>query len=348
MTTVQSEVGSPLPLRAEGSCRNSAATEATTSEAGPVLGFLLCYSVSSSIEIPCNEFRTWAKRCGIPASLLPKPVRARNAFQRATNALMKESQQARQNRPASEARESILLRHVPASPRERHIVKEVQTGTGSTMVQVLGSVLLSNEDSEVVSKSKASSDLDRLAIDAMVSKIGEYMDHCVSHYGNRDVLGTVSRYLRSAMAIPVRESGCVFFAPASQRDKVTALARFLRYFRCETWVVPLSRSASGATFSLRPEDLASKLGEAVDEACREMLRLIEQKGQRETGLPRKTIADLEGKVARLKQMIDHYSAAVPVALGDVLTNVLDVERKIAEAGRAGGQSVAASVGESVG
>lgn len=190
------------------------------------LGDLFLYSIPLHLEIPTERFHEAARQCGIPGWWLPKPVAPLFAFKRAAHQLRAESAHQLLSLGSTKKvmQTAVYVREAPKQAYLRHVIKEIRRGADKPEYLTLGTVAYADglhftctaQDPALVQE-----------FDELKQRLEERYQACQSKYVNKDVQHLMLRAMRLLQALPVRNSGGVFFIPLLHRAPLHRLARFL-------------------------------------------------------------------------------------------------------------------------
>lgn len=186
-----------------------------------IMGYLTWYSIGED-EYYRDILRQKLLACGIEESYLPNPIRATDAFRRATK-VIETKRQADVNSP--ETYKNYIVRDVVSKgdKLQRNIVVETVNQSGERLdYEPEGAKLFFERKNEQFTF---------LAKDQMAEELADEAKRLYDIYlkvHNAAVIrASVVKYLNSMSPTPVRPSGGVYFVPVQYADKLRSLCCFV-------------------------------------------------------------------------------------------------------------------------
>lgn len=213
------------------------------------LGDIFWYSVPKDIATGTTEFEEMATRHGIVQDWWPSHVTPISAFKRAVKEVKDRQGVAKVLDADGNVLESVVIVDAPRQPRYKHIVLQVREGHEKPKHPVLGAVEFTDDD-RFASECKTALSTEIARFETMVETIDERRKYHEGHYLDTDIRGLISDARKDLAAVPVRESGGIYFVPICNRPELEALSGFLKEIGCKPSVLPVSE------MTYESEDLA--------------------------------------------------------------------------------------------
>lgn len=196
------------------------------------LGHLAWYSVGKQL-IKTNELKQRLLNSGLEAEWLPNPIRATDAFRRATKEVEQRKATSRPN-----VFENILVREVFSDKQavQRNLVVETvdQNGKRLSYNSKAGVITLDKRNNAVTFLS------DDTSINEVCVQIEQKFNIYKDHYSAQQLRVMVNKIMQSLAPTPVRKNGGIYFIPATKSIRLKQLIQFLSFLdNSEGYKVPV-------------------------------------------------------------------------------------------------------------
>jgi len=196
------------------------------------LGHLAWYSVGKQL-IKTNELKQRLLNSGLEAEWLPNPIRATDAFRRATKEVEQRKATSRPN-----VFENILVREVFSDKQavQRNLVVETvdQNGKRLSYNSKAGVITLDKKNNSVTFLS------DDTSINEVCVQIEQKFNIYKDHYSAQQLRVMVNKIMQSLAPTPVRKNGGIYFIPATKSIRLKQLIQFLSFLdNSEGYKVPV-------------------------------------------------------------------------------------------------------------
>src|SRR5699024_4012933 len=196
------------------------------------LGHLAWYSVGKQL-IKTNELKQRLLNSGLEAEWLPNPIRAPDAFRRATKEVEQRKANSRPN-----VFENILVREVFSDKQavQRNLVVETvdQNGKRLSYNSKAGVITLDKKNNSVTFLS------DDTSINEVCVQIEQKFNDYKDHYSAQQLRVMVNKIKQSLAPTPVRKNGGIYFIPATKSIRLKQLIQFLSFLdNSEGYKVPV-------------------------------------------------------------------------------------------------------------
>lgn len=204
-------------------------------ESKDVLGYLCWYSVGEDLY-EREQLKKKFRKAGLPESYLPNPIRATDAFKRATKSIERLNIQTDEG-----VSENYLVRNVLTNSKivQRNLVKEIRDPKGKRLIYdaAVAEFVLHREDETFVIQKRPNGN--GLA-EELVEEAEKLYQLYLSHHNASAVRRAILAILKSMSPTPVRPSGGVYFVPAKHYSKLSSMIQFLKSLdRGEGIMIPL-------------------------------------------------------------------------------------------------------------
>ncbi|WP_374724201.1 DUF6744 family protein [Calidifontibacillus erzurumensis] len=207
---------------------------ATTQKSGGTIGYLCWYSVSEDLY-EREHLRRLFIQYGLNEEFLPKPIRAADAFRRATKHV-----ETRNVDAGNGVLDNYLVRNVVSNKDiiQRNIVKESRDLNGRKLgYSPDEAILIFNRQDETFRVAKRT--IGSLSED-LADEAKRLYEIFLLHHNAQAVRSCVLTILKTLSPTPVRPSGGVYFVPIKYEDKLRSLCGFLSALdKGEGFMVPL-------------------------------------------------------------------------------------------------------------
>lgn len=205
---------------------------ATTSETSEVLGHLFWFSIGKQMN-KMDDLKQKLIDSGVGEAWLPNPIRAVDAFRKATTEI-----QTRKPTADPKIYKNVLIREVFSNKDmiQRNIVVETVNQNDRTLGY--------DTKTGVIRLDKKNSSLFFEASDPGVVELCEEAEKKFylyrDHYSSQHIRVMVTKILNSLAPTPMREQGVIYFVPISMKQRLTDLVTLIRTLEnSDAFMVPV-------------------------------------------------------------------------------------------------------------
>lgn len=207
-----------------------------------ILGYLFWYSLSDG-DYDRETLRKALLDNYLDERLLPKQIRKRDAFKRATKAV--ERKRVEQDEETKHQYRNYIVRNVKTSGDllQRNIVVEEVDQQGQKLeYESDASCLFFNQKSEQFYFHTNTSDM---MVEQLVEEADELFNKYCTHHTGQTVRMSILNMVKAMSPTPVRPSGGVYFIPAKHQHTLTNVKGFLKSIKGEGFMLPVINDEEG-------------------------------------------------------------------------------------------------------
>src|SRR5690625_297609 len=279
------------------------------------LGHLAWYSVGKQL-IKTNELKQRLLNSGLEAEWLPNPIRATDAFRRATKEVEQRKATSRPN-----VFENILVREVFSDKQavQRNLVVETvdQNGKRLSYNSKAGVITLDKKNNSVTFLS------DDTSINEVCVQIEQKFNIYKDHYSAQQLRVMVNKIMQSLAPTPVRKNGGIYFIPATKSIRLKQLIQFLSFLdNSEGYKVPVIDSTDNRVM------VSKKIYDHFDSIlydCRNKTRLTKGEVKALIDEANKVIKDYRNYKTIVTEETEHIEQVIMNVRYEVTQMVADVQ-----------------------
>jgi len=279
------------------------------------LGHLAWYSVGKQL-IKTNELKQRLLNSGLEAEWLPNPIRATDAFRRATKEVEQRKATSRPN-----VFENILVREVFSDKQavQRNLVVETvdQNGKRLSYNSKAGVITLDKKNNSVTFLS------DDTSINEVCVQIEQKFNIYKDHYSAQQLRVMVNKIMQSLAPTPVRKNGGIYFIPATKSIRLKQLIQFLSFLdNSEGYKVPVIDSTDNRVM------VSKKIYDHFDSIlydCRNKTRLTKGEVKALIDEANKVIKDYRNYKTIVTEETEHIEQVIMNVRHEVTQMVADVQ-----------------------